>query len=468
MKFLKQILSGTTAVALACAMTACGGDDEEPVDGPTPGGDDPGWVDSAPGTELMTDEEAKEYLGETAKILMDRCNPDDQKQLIGVAGAFANNYEDYGVEGFEDDDEDDYYNAPSSRALRNFFSTLRQSLSSGDFAGLGRAAIDVVTFGDFTGVYEPDDKRELFCRTKDSNDLVVRFYNAGATCELTVKRNGTASWGVDVSDATEDEVGKVEIPSSLSFTLTERGQQLAGGTVDTNWADGSSMTVKADVTAANVRLVTDFNSTNTNATNNESLYIDGELINTSVAKVSGKGMVTSSELMKLMKEETESWPSGDGTIYEESWYEFDTEKAAEMFRSGSAEVNVLNRVRVVAEIPSTGAFADMETYFDKYDYDDDKEAAKAACQAACDLLASKSKTELYLAEYASNASLRWQPSFYDSYGWWEWTPEAVIAFPDGSTYSIEEFGKAGLATVSNRVQSLMNAYKVMFDAAFDE
>lgn len=462
MKFLKQILSGTTAVALACAMTACGGEDEEPEVPTPPGGEDnPGWVDPSPSAPVLTDEEAKEYLGATAEILAEKCNPDDHKRVINVAGAFTN-YEDYGIEGMDDDEEDYAY----SRGIASFFKTLKQALSARDFAGMSRAAIDVVTFGDFTGIYEPDDERELFCLKGQSENLVIRFYNAGALCELTVKRNGSASWSLDINDATEGEIGKAAVPASLSFTLTERGEQLASGTVDSNWADGSSMTVKADVTAANVRAVTDFSSSNTTATNNESLYIDGELINTSAATVNGSGMVSAASLKQLMKEETDSWEGWDGTIYEESWYEFDTKKASEIFKSGSVDANVLGRVRVVSEIPATSAFVDVETYFDSEDYDSEDEA-RTACQAACNKMATACNTQFYMNDYSSNATLAWQPARDGDNYWWEWYPEPVVSFPDGSTYSMEEFAEAGLSSVSNRVMSVISAYEKLFNAAFD-
>lgn len=79
MKIVKYLVNGVTAVALACSFAACGDDDEDPDGGEGGNGDDPGWVEPTPGTDpVLTDEEAKEYLEQTANIVMDKFNPVDQ------------------------------------------------------------------------------------------------------------------------------------------------------------------------------------------------------------------------------------------------------------------------------------------------------------------------------------------------------------------------------------------------------
>ncbi len=40
----------------------------------------------------------------------------------------------------------------------------------------------------------------------------------------------------------------------------------------------------------------------------------------------------------------------------------------------------------------------------------------------------------------------------------------MIAFSDGTTYGIEEYGKTNFTSFKTRLSSLVNAYKAMFNA----
>ena len=55
---------------------------------------------------------------------------------------------------------------------------------------LSRSAFSVVTFENFTGVYVPDTKNEVFVRDSYSDKFVIIFYKDGTKCELQVSQEG--------------------------------------------------------------------------------------------------------------------------------------------------------------------------------------------------------------------------------------------------------------------------------------
>ena len=475
MKVIKYLVNGVTAVALACSFAACGGDDEDEPDGGESGGnngDEPGWVDPNPGTgTVFTDEEAKDYLEATANMVMDQFRPDDQRQLVDLAAGFCEEYKGFGLDGYEDDDDDEWSapvrKARDSRGLMSFFRTVHASLSSGNFMDLSRAAEDVIRFSDFTGIYEPDMKRELFCYTGKSSDLVVKFYHGGTPCEMKVSRVGNGSWSVDLTDVSDGEVSSVEVTDNLRFSLTEGGRELLAGTVETRW-DVNAIKVKADVTVMNIRATVDFNAGNSEAVSHQALYVNGSLLQTSDATVKGRDMVNPDKVADLFDEIVDRWEYAPGQFFEDTYYEFNPKKASDMFRSGDATTTLLGRMRVATSISNSKDFLDLETYFDEYDFDGDENAAKRACQQACETLTNSAPTYLYLdGSGKATAQLKWQPRFKDyGFGYWEWEPEGVIEFADGSKYSVEEYAVNGFANVQSRIGSLVGAYVGLWNAAF--
>ena len=196
MNYIKFLIGGAAAAALSLCVVSCGGDDEEPKADDKTG---PGWsADEKENVEKITsDEEAKEYLGETAQMAMRMIEPADQKPLIEVAGAFANDYADYDIiipNGQQ---------APRNerRALKRFFSELRRATASGRYTDLNRAAQNVLELSTFTGTFEPDNSRQAFVMTGRGSDLVVRFFHNGSRCELKVTPSSD-TWTLDSAELT--------------------------------------------------------------------------------------------------------------------------------------------------------------------------------------------------------------------------------------------------------------------------
>ncbi len=474
MKIIKYLVNGATAVALACSFAACGGDDEDEPEGGNGGnnGDNPGWVD--PGTgPVLTDEEAKDYLEATANMVMDKLDPEDQRHIVDLVGNFCEDYKDYSLEGYEDDYEDEYRGVArkshDSRGLISFFRNLRLSVAKCDYMMLSRMAEDVIRFSDFTGIYEPDADRKLFCYKGKSDDLVVKFHNAGAPCEVKVSRVGNGSWSMDLTGATEGEFSSAEVPDNLRFSLTENGSELLGGTVESRW-DANAVKLKADVAVMNIRVKADFNATNSEAVSHEELYIDGSLLQTSDATVRGNNMVNPDMIAGIFDEIVDRWEYAPGYFEEEIYYEFNPAKAANLFRSAEANTILLGRMKVVTSLKDSKDFLGLETYFDSYDYDGDENAAKRDCQQACNVLTNSAPTYLYLAgNDQATAQLKWQPRFEEDgygYGYWWWEPEGIIEFSDGSRYNVEDYALDGFVDLQSRIGSLVGAYVGLWNAAF--
>lgn len=475
MKIVKYLVNGVTAVALACSFAACGDDDEDPDGGEGGNGDDPGWVEPTPGTDpVLTDEEAKEYLEQTANIVMDKFNPVDQQPLVELAGDFCKDYAGYGLEGFDDDDdEEEYYPSQArkghdSRGLVSFFRHIRQAMASGDYMSVSRAAADVIRFSDFTGIYEPDAESEMFRLKGVSSDLVVNFRHAGNPCQMIVSPVGNGTWSMDLSQLTEGEFASAEVPDNICFSLTEAGRDLISGSVESRW-NATSLKVVADVTITNIRVTANVNGTGSVITSQEALYVDGNLLQTSEAKVNGTGMVDPQRIASLFDVETYRYEYAPGMFYEESYYEFNEYRAADMFRSGEANTVLLGRMKVATTIADSKKLTGIETYFDSYDYDGDENKAKKDCQFACDSLNTGAPVHLYLAGASTaTAQLKWQPRFkdYGYYNDWYWEPEAIIRFADGSSYSVEDYATNGFASLQTRFSSLTGAYIGLWNAAF--
>lgn len=480
MKFLKQLFSGVTAVALACSLYACGTDDEDNLDPGTNGseeqetpetGNPQQWVfPTEPGDWAPSSEEAKTMVDGAASTFMNNFRPSDQSRLINLVGAFVENYGEY--EFYDgDDDYDDYYHSRSvsAKGVRSFFSALKSAVIGSDLMSLSRAALNTVTFGDFTGIYEPDDRSETFLRTGDSNSLIIRFYIDGSLCELSVSTVGSGSWNLDVPAIAEAEVDRIVVPDHIRFNLTEAGTSLAFGDVKTKWIDNSSLSVDATACAANIVATALFNSSNTKATATECLFVDDKQVMETRAEVYGSNMVSSEALLSLVKEESYTWGYGDYT-YTDYWYEYDTEAAVRMLHSAKASAMIDGGLIIDASVPSISAFGDLnDGDFDWYEYNFDQNAALADCEAFCAKLNQGADVNLRFSDTAHFATLKWRPrvsvNSYDTKYWWI-EPEGVIAFEDGTTYAVDEYAKVNFTGIESRFNSLLRAYVALINAAF--
>lgn len=466
MNYIKFLMCGAAAAALSLCAVSCGGDDEEPkADDKTD--TDAEWSDDEKedSQAISTEEKAKEYIGETASLVLEKFQPADQRPVFEMASSFLDSYGDFTIDlgGSE-------YGAPANRskALSHLFTGLRQAAASHNYLSYNTAAQNVFELGMFTGIYEPDMHREVFYRTGDSSDIIVRFINNGRRCELKVVP-GSSTWTFDAAELSEGDIDAVKVPRDLRFSLTDGSTTLVNGTLSTYWADGNELSVVSDVTAANIRVTADTKATNSKVTSMERLYVDGTEIVEASGDVNGSGMVTTSTIKKAFDVEYDTYWDGEKEV-REPYYEANPRKFANIFKNGDAYAKLLGRVMVKAAVPDSHKLVDLgDTYFDSYDYDSES-AAKKDCQALCSQLNSAVPAKLYLAgSNKATATLVWQPRrYYENYGYeyWYWEPEGVMKFADGSQYAFGDYETNDFASLLNRFGNIYQAYENMFNALF--
>lgn len=456
------------AAAVAVSLSSCG---DSKSDEPSQDGDKSTWTDSEKqnAQEITTEEEAKEYLGETAELLMNKFKPADQREAIQLAASFADTYGDYEIVLSRANSS----KVRKSKGVAKLFAQMRSALVTGNYLNLSRAAAYVIEFGMITGVYEPNTKQKEFYRAAASDDLIIRFYDGGVTCEFKVTPSKD-TWTLDGDFIDEDDApDAIKVPRTLNFSLVKGAKTLASGTVKSNWVEDKEASLSTDFTVANIRVNGTLNATNSVISTNDYLYVDGSEIVSAKGTVNGNNMVKVSAIEKIFDKEVEryEWWNGSGyEYYDDVYYELNPEKASNMFRNAEASAKLLGRVNVVASAPDSKQFLEIEdTYFDAEDYGSDAKAKNAANEAAKQMEKAV-KTKLYLAgNTTSTASLKWKARKYEYEGyywsetWWEIEP--VILFEDGTTYGFGDFGVNDFANIEARLESLVNGYISMIKAA---
>lgn len=451
-------------MALAFAVSACGGDDEpvNPDPDPDPDPDPIVTPEPNPETPVMTDAEAKDYLEETALQLINIVNPSDHETLVRVVGYWAEHYEGYdGPENwmlYEDDEptwNGGYQSSMKHNSMKGFFRAMSRA-ARGNVTELGRAANEVLNMARFSGIYEPNNNKECWEKIADSNDLVIRFPYNGETVEVRgVASNGTWSESAEGYDA--------EVPCTVTATLKLGSTELVHAILNNN-LNFNTHTVNVELNAnmMNVKVSSNTNGTNTTVETETTVWYGSTQIARVVGTVAGSDMVNRDAIEKLFEKYTEDYGHG----YVETWYEFNKDQAARMFNTAHTETLLLDRVRVVNDNRNLGDLLNtFEEYFDNYDYPS-KDAAEAACRAQCTLLERSVTGSLYLAGSANaSATLSYKPvlddeDWGDGYGYWEWYSEPVFCFSDGTTYSFENyFGGNRFSAIENPLKDMINAYE---------
>ena len=425
--------------------------------------------------EVMTPTQSKEYLQNTATEVLDLFKPADQKDIIALAAFFEEEYADYELpENFNFGDEEELY--PVAPGIPNNYIKALGQAARGDMDALTRAA-EVYTyridFKNFAGVYEPNTRQEAWVKTSDSSDLIFRFNNkSGERVELKVAQSGGTSeveytfldtyedyfadpsTGVyDWYDVTDKYEYYLSIPKTVNMTLTEGGKQLSASTVVSS-IDTKGHTLSADVSATmcNLSLTAKVEGSDSKITANSTYYMNGNKVASAQAVVNGRDLCNIEKIEQLGNTESE-------------------EKIATLLSSmldeGECATDVLGKVQVYGQVSYyKDMFEDMDSSFE---YPNTKEVAKLGCQALCDRLNKNIKAQIrYNNTKTNQASILFQP-YYDEwdassdYGW-EYYPEAVLLFPDKTTYSIESYFEK-FTNVSNKFETLLNSYEKIWESA---
>ena len=441
----KTLVQRIATIVAAVAVTACGSDNP---DGPEEIEDIKGEM------EELSPTESKKFLRDAAEEFMAKFQAADQREIITLASYFEETY------GELDAPKEFEVEPTESRLLKDFFRGMKEAFSQGSPSRAGSAAI-VYTYSlnadMFKGVYEPGSRR--WTRTESSNDVVFRFKDAtGATCEVKAVVSATTSDGqVDYTDEgyeygdykVDDEkyVYKFRIPTDATVTVTCGGNTLVTARVVSQIdVDGHTMSVTSNVSAANIESAVKVDGNDSQVSSSTSLSVSGETL------VTGQASVTGSRLC-------------DYTAYRDME---DEDDAIAMFKTGTAVVSVLNKVRVDAEgTYNRSVYKAIENQ--DYDYSSQSEAEKAAGNAI-DALNDKIKAEVrYNNKETVQATVAWKyklddwHSSYNSYYWYNLDP--VLKFKaDDTTYSIEEYFENGFASVTDEWETLQRSYEKVWES----
>lgn len=443
MKLFKVFAYAFVAAAVSFGMTACGDDDpKDPGTDPLPDGPDQPVVDG-----ILSPEESKEYIEETALQFMDLFKTADQQALVDVADYVNNHYTD--LEAPEEWTKligDDYvepypYYSPAAMAK-----AIKKAVKTGDYAAIARAAETIYRFSDFTGVFEPAGNQ--WKKTGDSSDIIFRFQGPKGQCELkAAAANG--EWDYNYTDDYYPEDNfTVKVPKRLTVVFTEGATTHVSAVVDNNVnIKGQAISVKADVTAANIHAVADVNGTSSKISETQALAVNGTTYQTSEAALYGSKMLDPETLQAIDEEEID---------------------INSIFKNAEAKATLMNRVFISATAKNFGALADLDTYYDNWNDDGQqqtKEQAEALCKQACKVINDNVKGELrYTGNDAVQATIEAYPYFYDDPYWWEYEVSARVKFGDGSSQTFDELlDNTDFTTVENKWKSLVRAYKNLFD-----
>lgn len=428
---LKKIARIMLVSVLAAGMSACS--DDDPVEEGANGDD--GQKSS------LTQEQQKQRLESVATEASALLNPEDQRQVIELANYWNNEYGGLDIP----EEWDAVANTPLNTPA-HILGHIGTALKHGDISTLAWGASNYYyEFSRFTGVFEANNGYS-WQKVGESSDIVFRFKDAaGRQVVVTVKATGSNN------EVVYNDYDKYTIvaPRTVETTVVDNGSTLVHSVVNVNINEQGhavSMTVSADI--ANVHAEASLDATDTRIVSNGGIIVGGRNLVNYDAVVTGQNMANRAELERLIDNPSKSAFSA-------------------MFKMADATVDVLGKVQVKGNLTDTYVVYDLfDKYFDDDGYDS-KEAARQACQAACDELGRQLKGRLYFdGSNVVEAEIIYAPTldeyenpYYPEYGWWEWYIDPLFKFSDGTTYSIGGYFDNGrFASVENTWTNLWNSY----------
>lgn len=463
--FNKKTILAVCALAIATGITACGG--EDPIDDDNEGGNDtPGNINpDRPGSEIgsavLSPEESKEFLEESARGFISKFHTSDQSEIIGLSSFFCDRYGDlelprnFGVE----DDEVSYY---SPAILMKAASTLAKSAQVSSLSRAVETYVYSLKFDQFAGVYEPGSNRWMYVDSSD--DIVFRFSGSyGEPCELRISasRNNTSNieytyvdydehWDYNSNEWVEEvnykDIYKIAVPKKANVTITKSGTSLADVTLNTDInPNGHKFSANLSGTVANIGVNAETSGTDSKISESATLTIDGGKLIITSAEINGKNLCN----FEKIKNDTEA--EGD-----------DYFRPSDYLTKGSASVDVMGNVQAYLNVDFNDKLVMTDTYFDSYDYDSKSQALALAKQSAELFNRYITSKVCYNNHQTTQAKLQFAPVLSEYYSYWEYAIEGLILFPDNTTYSAEDYFNTGFAGIVNQCEDLYEAYEALW------
>lgn len=407
---MKKFLYFIPALAIA-ALAACGSDsneDPKPTPAPNP-----------------TDD--KEYVEQVAREAASYFKTSDHQEAIDLANDFANLYGELEIPTEWEDLGEGYRSAAPAK----FFRSISRGLRSGDMTSLTRAAYYYnYSLSSVSGIYEPNRSLGRWVKVANSSDLVFQFPDArNAMCILTAAGSG-GDYSVDYDDY---DHYTVNVPHTITTTLSRAGKNLLKTIVRTAYTPSSKLELNADMTLCNLQLISATNVTQSRATQTSSLMVNGSLFVSDSAEASGSDLL-------------------DIDSYDDD--------AATKLINGTSEANLLNKLIAKATITHLDKVIDaFDLYY--YSYCDDRANAERSLQNAANIINNYLKADLYFGG-DKKASFVARP-FFDEWGYgnqyyWDGWVDAYVQFNDGTLYGY------GAEDFENFLDGSMSVFGELYDA----
>ena len=412
---------------LSMGFIACGGDDEPTP--PTPPGDNE--TEEVAGENINN---PKEYLENTAKLVMDYFDPNNQKAVVKLFEDFIYLYGEYDFEG-------EYEEYSNSRALKSFAHNTSKALKTGNYARANGS--EIWQFSQFTGIYEPNTRTYCWERTGNSDALIFKFSRYGSSCELKIAASN-GEWSVDA-----DSYTTVKVPKTITITLTEAGTTHMTWVITSNYnesAHNASATI--DLKIADLHIITSINGTDSQISATQSFTVGDKTIETAQATISGSKLCDRSAIELAIEREDET-------------------ALKTFFKSATGETDLLGRIQIKAQ---TGSLYDIyqadEDRWDAYEESNwSSEAEERIEKQYAQTMNNLVKTSFYFARNGQKQGdivykAICEEEYWSGYTYTWWTTEPVLKFKDGSMYSFEEyFGDGRFSTTEDLFIDLVETYQ---------
>lgn len=289
----------------------------------------------------------KQYFENTAKLLMDYFDANKQKAVAKFLMDFTEVYGDYVMDSTEVD-------AVDQRVLTDFSRNTARAILSGNYAAA--RGVDLWSFADYSGIFEPNAKSMQWERTGKSSDLIIRFELNGSNCELKIAATD-GDWSAEINDK-----ATAKVPKKFTFSLTEGSiTHMTGVAYNDFNVNGHTFTVNETVTIADLTVKGTAEGKDSEIKGNQSFLIGDKVIATGIASITGSQLCDRNAIQKAIETE-------------------DVSSLQTFYQNGAAEIDILGRVQIKGDLSSVYEIVEIaerteaayDEYYDKWWGDNSK------------------------------------------------------------------------------------------------
>ena len=441
---MKKYLYFATAVLVAMGMTfsSCGKNDNTLTPDESATNSDKPSV-----TKELTPEESKEKLMSVAEKFIGKFNTDDQKAAIQLADGLYEKYESYSWDEFENHYEHRY------DAIFNMPRYVKQVVAGQK----SPTAIDesyIFSFEGESAIWEADDATRTwkYKGAASDNSVIFRFTDKNGTqCEAK-------AWGEGKTDTyhiTEGTDVTAVLPAKILFTLKQGTNEIIRVEFGQEMVKNNHAYFTVSAAIVNLKWTTDIKINSTSGSFAFAFYYGSERMFSAAANLPSYQLIDKQ----------------DSQTYEE-WLEQYGDRYDELLRNiGEADalIDIIGEVQIKVKVNNFSyAYRDYNNWRDRY-----SSYTKEGSDKFCDIINSNQTNGIYYNSDIKQAQVHAQTTI--NYTWQdsegthtEYAPEAVLLFPDGTTYAFEEyFNRKPFTDLQYSVEDLLNKYIRLSQLLYD-